>query len=243
MAETSTTTYMLLTLPTPGERLGPTWASDLNTALTAIDSHDHSSNKGAQIGIAGITIDGAFDFEKSATSYAALNMKYLSLKKTLTPSTSFPATSTTYQGVLINGETDGDLFWNDANNNQIQITDGGIVNVSGVAVNKIALSATVTSTNSLSVTETNNKSLYMINYAGTVAVTIPQIGTGSTQSQDGRLYIFKDTSGAAGTSTKNITITCNVADTIDGVATYVISSDDGSVSLVASETYSRWNII
>ena len=68
MAETSTTTYMSLTLPTPGERLGPTWASDINTALTSIDSHDHSSNKGAQIGIAGITIDGAFDFEKSTTS-------------------------------------------------------------------------------------------------------------------------------------------------------------------------------
>ena len=43
MAETSTTTYMSLTLPTPGERLGPTLASDLNTALTAIDAHDHAS--------------------------------------------------------------------------------------------------------------------------------------------------------------------------------------------------------
>ena len=243
MAETSTTTYMLLTLPTPGERLGPTWASDLNTALTAIDSHDHSSNKGAQIGIAGITIDGAFDFEKSTTSYAATNMKYLSLKKELTPSTTFNPSTGSFQSVLISGETDGDLFWNDSNNNQIQITDGGIVNVSGVAVNKIALSATATSTSSLTVTETNNKSLYMINYAAAVAVTLPDIGTLSTESQDGRLYIFKDTSGAAGTSTKNITITPGTGDTIDGGATYVISSDDGSVSLVASETYSRWNII
>ena len=34
MAETSKTTYMNLTLPTPGERLGPTWATDINTALT-----------------------------------------------------------------------------------------------------------------------------------------------------------------------------------------------------------------
>jgi hypothetical protein len=241
MAETTTTTNMGLVLPTPGQRLGPTWASDLNTAFTAIDSHDHSSNKGVQIGIAGITIDGAFDFEKSTTSYAALNMKYLSLKKELTPSTTLDPSTGSYQSVLISGETDGDLFWNDANNNQIQITDGGIVNVSGVAVNKIALSATATSTNSLTVTETNNKSLYMINYGGTVAVAIPQIGTGSTQSQDGRLYIFKDTSGNAGAN--NITVTCNGADSIDGSATYVISSDDGSISLVASETYNRWNII
>ena len=34
MAETSTTTFMNLVLPTPGERLGPTWATDINTALS-----------------------------------------------------------------------------------------------------------------------------------------------------------------------------------------------------------------
>ena len=49
MAETTTTTNMGLVLPTPGERLGPTWATDLNTALTLVDSHDHSSGKGIQI--------------------------------------------------------------------------------------------------------------------------------------------------------------------------------------------------
>ena len=43
------TTYMNLTLPTVGTTVGPTWASLLNTAITSIDSHDHSSGKGATI--------------------------------------------------------------------------------------------------------------------------------------------------------------------------------------------------
>ena len=61
MAETSTTTYMSLTLPTPGERLGPTWASDLNTALTSIDSHDHVS-VGRKLGAAALNIDADLSF-------------------------------------------------------------------------------------------------------------------------------------------------------------------------------------
>ena len=61
MAETSTTTYMNLVLPTPGERLGPTWATDLNTALTRIDQHDHSSI-GRSLGVSALTIDGDLDF-------------------------------------------------------------------------------------------------------------------------------------------------------------------------------------
>ena len=65
MAETSTTTNMALVLPTPGERLGPTWASDLNTALTTIDSHNHSPGKGSQICVDVITLDGSLDFNKS----------------------------------------------------------------------------------------------------------------------------------------------------------------------------------
>ena len=75
MAETSTTTNMALILPTPGERLGPTWASDLNTALTTIDSHNHSPGQGAQVGVDGITIDGNLDFNKDPTAvFPAINM-------------------------------------------------------------------------------------------------------------------------------------------------------------------------
>ena len=77
MAETSTTTYMGLVLPTPGERLGPTWASDLNTALTKIDEHDHSGI-GRSLGVSALTIDGDLDFSPGTSDYATLNKKYSS---------------------------------------------------------------------------------------------------------------------------------------------------------------------
>ena len=56
MAETSTTTFMNLVLPTPGERLGPTWATDINTAFSRIDEHDHSAIVKI-LGVAALTMD------------------------------------------------------------------------------------------------------------------------------------------------------------------------------------------
>ena len=241
MAETSTTTFMSLTLPTPGERLGPTWASDINTALTSIDAHDHSSGKGAQVGIAGITIDGSFDFEKSTTTYPAINMKYLNLKKENNPSTTFSPSTGNFLNSLISGGTTGDLYWNNANNQQIQITSGANVNVTGVTVNTFALNATAITGSTFAITESNLKSVYKANYAGALAITLPTIGSSSTQSSDGRIYIIKDISGAAGTN--NITIHRASTDTIDGATTAVISSDHGSLTLVADESSSRWLIV
>ena len=243
MAETSTTTYMSLTLPTPGERLGPTWASDINTALTSIDSHDHSSNKGAQIGIAGITIDGAFDFEKSTTSYAATNMKFLNLKKENSPSTAFPPASTTYWTSLIAGGTGGDLYWNNANNQQVQITSGGVVNVTGVSVNTLALRVGPLNSTPSTISEGDNKTVYACNFAGALTVNLPAIGSTSTTSSNGRMFVIKDLSGNAGDTGKNITIDANGSDTIDGAATHVISSDYGSVTIIADETSSTWLVI
>ena len=65
MAETSTTSNMALILPTPGERLGPTWASDLNTALTLVDEHDHTSGKGKTWGVSSFTIDADVNYKNS----------------------------------------------------------------------------------------------------------------------------------------------------------------------------------
>ena len=90
MAETSTTTNMALILPTPGERLGPTWASDLNTALTLIDTHDHTSGKGKLLGVSSFTIDADVNYNNSN---ALLNANYISFDETATPATDFPPAS------------------------------------------------------------------------------------------------------------------------------------------------------
>ena len=77
MAITTTTTNMLLVLPTPGQQLGPTWATNLNTALELVDEHDHTSGKGKKIGVAALTIDADLDFKPSTTAYPVANLSYL----------------------------------------------------------------------------------------------------------------------------------------------------------------------
>jgi len=58
------------------------------------------------------------------------------------------------------------------------------------------------------------------------------------------MLIIKDISGNAGDAGKNITVTPNGSDKIDAPsATYVISSDYGSVTLIADETSSQWVVV
>ena len=71
----SSGTYLNLTLPDVGVTLGPTWATDLNTALTRVDEHDHSSI-GRNLGVSALTIDGDLDFSPGTSDYATTNKKY-----------------------------------------------------------------------------------------------------------------------------------------------------------------------
>lgn len=70
------TPNMSLTLPTVGVTVGPTWATQLNAALTTIDSHDHTSGKGVQIPAAALNIDGSVDFaSNNLTDVATLEVE------------------------------------------------------------------------------------------------------------------------------------------------------------------------
>ncbi|HAT63656.1 MAG TPA: hypothetical protein DCS66_03505, partial [Flavobacteriaceae bacterium] len=108
MAETTTTTNMTLVLPTPGQRLGPTWASDINTAMNLVDAHDHTAGKGVTLGVSSFTIDADVNYNNS---YALLNANYLSLDETATPGTDFP--EATYPSIVFSGGANGELYYND----------------------------------------------------------------------------------------------------------------------------------
>ena len=234
MAETSTTTYMSLTLPTPGERLGPTWASDLNTALTAIDAHDHAS-VGRQLGSAAIGIDADLSFtvvtSTSTTAYAATNMKYLGMSLNTSPSTALPAAS--YPNIAFAGGTAGDLYFNDGSGNQIQLTAAGVLNASGVSAISFSASSTNISTDT-TVSVGDDLSYYPVDASGTgsITITLPSAPTG------GRFFIFKDISGNA--ATKNILIRASgTSQMVDGKKStdtpggYVISSNYGSATVIS----------
>lgn len=249
MAITSTTTYMNLILPTPGEQLGPTWASNLNTALTAIDSHDHTSGKGASIGVAALTIDANLSFKDLSSTasvpYAATNLKYSSFTKQLTPSTDVPSTGTSaVTSVLFSGTSLGELYYNDGSGNQIQITDAGSINVSGVSANTFAkFGTTLDSTGSpYTLVESDGKSLYVVD-TGTAAVTIT-LPAASTAGA-GRFFIIKDIANNA--ATNNITINAGSGDIIGSTTTSstsaTIASNFGSLTIISRGNDTNWDII
>ena len=114
----ATTIYMNLTLPTVSSTIGPEWAAQLNTAITLVDSHDHSSGKGTQIPSAGININANLSFNNyNLTDTGAVTFNNLT--------TTLSTLNTTYV-------KDGDLYFNDASGASIRLTASGAINVSSV---------------------------------------------------------------------------------------------------------------
>lgn len=114
------TPYMNLILPVVGPlgTQGPDWANEINTALTLIDQHDHSSGLGKQITPAGININQTLQMNSQQLSeIASLALDNLS---------SQPASANLIY------EYAGELYFNDANANQVQLTLGGTINVASV---------------------------------------------------------------------------------------------------------------
>lgn len=227
MAETSTTTNMALVLPTPGQRLGPTWASDLNAAFTLIDVHDHTSGKGKTLGVSSFTIDADVNYNNS---YALLNANYIGLDETATPATDFPAASK--PSILFSGGANGELYFNDGAGNQVPLTSGGVVNVpaSAVASKSFAVNTTLVSVNPFNSTSTpdlaeaDGFNVYFLSYStGAATITLPTMAGMAA----GRMFTFKDINGNAATNPINILPTGT--QTIDG-----ISAGAGGVTMVSA---------
>lgn len=115
------TPYMSLDLPVPTVTLGPEWAEQLNAALEFIDAHDHTAGKGRLITSAALNINDD----------VALNNHNLTLARSynmanLTSPIALPADLRSLYAV------NGELYFNDGDGNQIQITDAGGLNASTI---------------------------------------------------------------------------------------------------------------
>lgn len=115
------TPYMSLLLPTVSVTLGPTYATENNTAFTTIDSHDHTSGKGVQVPSAGIGIN-------SELSFAGFDAT--DLRSTRYSAQGSPLALVTDVGCLYVAGVD--LYYNDGNGNQIQLTAGGALNAASI---------------------------------------------------------------------------------------------------------------
>ena len=196
-----TTTYMNLTLPTVSSTIGPDWASQLNAALTVVDSHDHSSGKGQRVPVAGININADLPFNsKVASNIGAATFSNLS------------ATLSDLNTLYVNS---GDLYFNDASGANIRLTASGALNtasVGGITGDYSSTSASVYYTDSTKTyTFEDSDSVNSDIEIGPLVCTT--ITASSTVTAGGAVTV-------SGTTTLNGTTTVAGTTTFSGAATF-----------------------
>jgi len=120
MPNTTLTPNMSLVVPTVSVDPGPDWANNVNASLSIIDGHNHSSGSGAPISADGLSITTDLPFNNNS----ATELKSAQFQD---------------QGAVLPGATidalyvvGGELFYNDAIGNQVQITlSGSVTGASG----------------------------------------------------------------------------------------------------------------
>ena len=111
---TAGTNITSLAKPAVGVTVGPTWATDLNTSIDAVDNHDHSTNKGIRITPAAINVNADVEFNQNSAS----ELKNLIFDGSVT------ASVTSYSVYQLSGN----LFWRNGAGTAVQITTGSTVN-------------------------------------------------------------------------------------------------------------------
>lgn len=114
MAGENTSNYMSLPIPGVSVTDGPQWATDLNSCLTIVDAHNHTPGSGVPITPDGLNIN--------------IDLAMQTNNLTLTRSVRFSPQLAALAGAADIGclyESGVDLWYNDGNGNQIQITQGG----------------------------------------------------------------------------------------------------------------------
>lgn len=115
MADTNISPNMNLPIPQVGVDPGPDWALNINSSLTLIDNHNHSAGYGVQINPAGININSDLPFNGNDATI---------LRSTRFQLQSAPITGAAPDLACLYA-SGVDLYFNDANGNQIQITSNG----------------------------------------------------------------------------------------------------------------------
>lgn len=162
---------MGLIVPTVGQEPGPTWASDINADLSAIDQHDHSSGSGVPVNTNGININA--DLPMHGNNLTGL--KTINFNSLLAP---LPGLSPNLGAVYVAGN---ELYYNDEAGNVVQITNGGSVNAGAGSITGLP-SGTASAS-----------------YSSGSQTFIWQSATSTPANMDGGSFIFREVvSGAKG---------------------------------------------
>tara|TARA_R100000458_G_scaffold51246_1_gene51949 strand:+ start:1900 stop:2631 length:732 start_codon:yes stop_codon:yes gene_type:complete len=226
------TTYMNLTLPTVGTTVGPTWASQLNTAITSIDSHDHSSGKGATISFSSLTVNADMNFTPSTTSYSLTRMK----------KADFIASSWADSGTFASAmyvDASGNLHYVNSTSTDIQLTSGSAINVNVAARDSNAYGVQTAAISSpYQARLTGDLSYYKIASGGAFTFNLPwndSTGGDPIASTDiGRFIVVK---GPADAYSNNVTIGLAsgryaAGDRVNNAASFTIDSNNAAYTFV-----------
>lgn len=112
---------MSLTLPTVSSTIGPDWASEINTALTTVDLHNHTSGLGLQVPVAGLNINA----DLSLAGYNLTTSRSLRMSSQVSPI----AIAADLGCLYVSG---ADLWYNNTSGVQIQLTAAGALNAASI---------------------------------------------------------------------------------------------------------------
>lgn len=116
MADIVISPNMKLPIPVVGVDLGPDWANNVNASLNAIDSHNHSADQGVPITPDGLNINSDLNMQGNDLT----NTRSVRFVNNLVPLAALLDLGCIY-------EAGGELYYNDASGNQVQITLNGAV--------------------------------------------------------------------------------------------------------------------
>ncbi len=130
MANVINTPLMNLPNPVPSVDPGPDYAENIQSCFDIIDGHNHSAGSGNQINTSGIQINADFPLNNFNET--------LIRSARFTPQVA-PLSDPSDLGCLY--ESGVDLWYNDGNGNQVQITAGGLVNATSSGISSPPASA------------------------------------------------------------------------------------------------------
>lgn len=229
--------------PTPG----PTWATDLNTDLSTIDTHDHSSGNGVTVKPAGIDVNAALPMN----NYPLTQIGWLVLpvvEDTIPGSESGPAGApSVVPEARLAVFTDGtDLWYQDGNGNFIQITKNG--SLANTVVGTTLVNVTIASMNmgQTDLTHTNPATAFTYTLLSTDYMLVCSLVASSAtitliaSATAGKKRIeIKDLIGNAGVCP--IVIDAAGSDTIDGQSSVTLASPYQAIVLT-SDGNGHWMI-
>lgn len=217
------TTNMALTLPTPTITAGPDWAEALNTALTTIDSHDHSTGKGAKVTPSGLNINADLSIGTTNNLTLVRSMRLVSQGSVLALPTDL--------GCISN--IGGNLYWNNNSGTAVQLTSGGSPVAASDGIARAFETVAISSNTTINPSDTG--SFYEIDCGTSVTLTLPSAAAVTA----GRYYEFKDVTNEAGSN--NITIARNGSDTINGAGSDITVDYNGGGGRLISDGVSDWH--